>query len=192
MLFLLILQTLFIPWFFGIDKLSALLTIRTEEKIPKFFVFVCKVFVPVFSVVIFIISLIDDFTDDFGTADGYTGFHYTFAKLIWVFPVLLVGVLAFKPLETQENFDELVIHQYGIRFKPTEKFSLKSLVCNSAEYDIVNQRTFDKRSYAKAVAAWNKSQNEANLKKAAEGTTELASKPSGGAVAPIDEKVNVV
>merc|ERR1712137_1365751 len=60
LLFVLICQSVFIPWMVGIEKLSTLIEIATGDKIPKFYIFVIRVIVPIFAVLMFILGVINE------------------------------------------------------------------------------------------------------------------------------------
>lgn len=125
---------------------------------------------PIFSIVIFIISLVDEFNDwktcspeELAAAtcimsgrqmDGWTTGTYIGALIIWLLPILIVFVLALFPLKTQENLDSLVEYQYGIKFKECSKSKFEQIVCNEREYDICNQQVYNIRCYDNAVRAW--------------------------------------
>lgn len=115
LLFILVLQSVMIPWVYGIDKFATLIKIRTDETIPKPFILVIKILVPIFSFAIFIIALIAEFSE--GYPDTYNGGHVAATKLIWIIPILIIIICALRPLEHQESFDMLVKYQYGIEFK---------------------------------------------------------------------------
>lgn len=55
-------QTIFIPYIFGIEKLSELIYIRTKQRIPKFYIFVIRTFVPVFGAVMLYFSCAGEFS----------------------------------------------------------------------------------------------------------------------------------
>lgn len=114
LLFILVLQSIMIPWVYGIDKFATLIKIRTDENVNKVFIFVIKALVPIYSLAIFIIALIGEFTQEYPAEynDGIKAAGY----IIWLVPILIICICAFKPLESQESFDELVKYQYGICF----------------------------------------------------------------------------
>lgn len=74
LLALLFAQTIFIPFVFGIDRLSVLVYVRTGEYIPKAYVFVLKTFVPIFGFIMLHFSYVNEFAstryDKVSTKDG--------------------------------------------------------------------------------------------------------------------------
>jgi len=167
LIFVLFLQTVMIPWVYGLDKLCTLIKIRTDETVPKFVCFIVKTFVPLYSFAIFIIAIVDDFqVEDLDKSNGGTKAG---TKLIWILPILIVAVCAAMPLKDQETFDHLVISQYGIKFDEIELTMMDKLVCNDHPYTTTNDRLLKKRMFKNAEREWKKTHNLFNINKMKEG-----------------------
>jgi SNF family Na+-dependent transporter len=163
LVFVLLLQTIMIPWIYGFDKFATLIKIRTDETVPKPMVFIIKTFVPLYSFVILIISLVEDIQAEYPEELGYNVGFVAGTKILWIFPILIILLGAAKPLAEQENFDDLVEHQYGIRFIPEDQSIMAKLTANSHSYNEINKETLKKRTYKYAVKAWNKEHGPGKL-----------------------------
>ena len=98
------------------DKLAVLLKIRTGETIPKFVVIFIKFVIPCFIFIVFIMSWINEFSQNDGRdSDGWTGGITWAGRLLWIVPILIIFAGYFKPIETEEIYD-LIEKQYGIKF----------------------------------------------------------------------------
>lgn len=62
LLFCLLMELIFIGYLFGIDKLDVLLERRTGERIPKAVKYICMGFIPVFTSLMIILNLINEFS----------------------------------------------------------------------------------------------------------------------------------
>ena len=123
MLFCVLCELAFIPWIFGLEKLSVLMKIRTGEEMPKFVVFFIKYFIPVFIFIIFVISWINEFSTNEGRVkNGWTPGVTWLGRLIWIVPLLIIAVGWFKRIKTEEIYD-LIEKQYGIRFNPDGSYT---------------------------------------------------------------------
>lgn len=138
-------QCLFVPYFFGIHKLSELIFIRTGQRIPKFFILVIRTFVPLFGFIMLHFSYTGEFSTDkyiaktTGSAKWTAGHLWGFRLLI-IIPLIMWVVAMFFPLKECKSLDEYVEEQYGIRFKPEpEGFPMwKYLFLNQAEFEETN------------------------------------------------------
>ena len=84
----------FIPWIFGIDKLSILMKERTGEEIPKFVKFFIKYIIPIFIFFLFIMSWINEFSADTTAGrvkNGWTSGITWLGRLITFVP--LIGMI---------------------------------------------------------------------------------------------------
>ena len=98
-------------------KLSTLIYLRTGQYVPIFYVLVIRIFVPIFSVIILVIAIINEFADTTRReASNLTHGHIWGGRLIWILPLVAMVILMFVPLKGQKSFDELVAKQCGIRF----------------------------------------------------------------------------
>jgi len=159
----LFLQTIFIPFLFGIDKLSELVFIRTQQRIPKFFVFIIKTFVPVFGFIMLHFSYTGEFSMGTYTArtgyekidgkwvipDTYTGPRMTDGhlwgfRLLIIIPGLIAVVCMFIPLDGLKDIHVLIEEQYGIVFEEEPDVPLwKYLFKNEAAFKKTNPALYD-------------------------------------------------
>lgn len=102
LLLVLLLQTILLPWVFGMHKLSHLLYLRTGEYVPIFFVLVVRIFCPIFSFIIMIIAIVNEFGDtDSRFEKKWNQGHIWGARLIWLLPIIAMLALIFFPLAEQ-------------------------------------------------------------------------------------------
>lgn len=117
--FCVVLQLIIIPWMFGMDKLQVLLTERTGEKMPMAFVWMVKTFCPFIVFVVFILTFVGDFSSDTAASrlekNGWTPGITWAGRLMWIIPLVIIGVGACFPIQT-ENIYDLIEKQYGIKF----------------------------------------------------------------------------
>jgi len=117
LLFVLFLQTLLLPWIFGMHKLSQLIYFRTGQYIPMFLILVVRIFVPIFSLIILIIAIINEFSDtESRENNGWSQGHIWGARMIWLLPLVAFVILIFVPLKDQVSIEDLIVEQYGIKF----------------------------------------------------------------------------
>ena len=148
-------QSLFIPWFVGIEKLSVLVEIATGERIPKFMIFMIRLIVPLFSVLMLVFAIINEVdtadrtcTDpENSSCSHYSAGMLWASRLIWLGPIIVGAILCFFPLAKQKTFDQLVSEQYGITFSDKELTFLEKLTCNYREYTTHNQAALDSNSF---------------------------------------------
>lgn len=147
LLFVLLAQTLFLPWVVGMDKLSTLIYLHTGEYVPTFFVLVIRIFCPIFATIIFIISVVNEWDIEGRLEKKWTQGHIWGARMIWIIPLLSILITAFMPLKNQKSFDELVFEQFGLRFKNETTF-VQKLYMNRCEYEVENNETYKKCDFA--------------------------------------------
>ena len=101
LLLVLLLQSILLPWVFGMHKLSTLVYFRTGQYVPIFFVLVCRFFVPIFASIIMVIAIINEFADTNGRLVGksWTQGHLWGARMIWMLPIIAMIVLIFVPVK---------------------------------------------------------------------------------------------
>lgn len=113
-------QLIFIPWIFGMDKLSALMEARTQERIPKFVVYVIKFFIPLYIFVLFILAWVSEFsasTAEGRAATGWTAGITWLGRMIWFLPFIMMIVgFAFPNVQDPPSIYDLIKDQYGITF----------------------------------------------------------------------------
>jgi len=141
-------QTIFVPYLFGIDKLSELIFIRTDEYIPKFFVLVIRTFVPIFGFIMLHFSYTGEFSQtkyDAATQGSakLTAGHLWGFRLLIIIPMLMFVAAMFFPLKDCKSIEDLVEEQYGIKFVTEDKPLHEYLFKNSAEYTVVNTALFE-------------------------------------------------
>ena len=98
----LIVELILIPWVFGIDKLAALLEVRTKEVMPKFVKIFVKFVIPVYIIAIYILSWVKEFQKD-SKSEEDNGMPYGFlwlGRLLFILPMLTIVVGYFKRIET--------------------------------------------------------------------------------------------
>merc|ERR1711935_462959 len=118
LLFVLFLQTLLLPWIFGMHKLGTLIYLATDQKVPMFLVLVIRIFVPIFSFIILIISIINEFSDTTKRIEkGWNQGHIWGARIIWLTPLVFFVILMFVKVEGQEDIYDLIRNQFGIEFE---------------------------------------------------------------------------
>lgn len=144
----LFLQAYFIPWHFGMHKISQLMYFRTGQYVPIPYVLIIKIFVMIFSIIIFFIAFINEWDDTSRLNDDkWTQGHIWGGRLIWILPLIAGAVLAFFPLKDQEHIDELVLKQYGIRFDDSKMTFLQKVYGNKCEYIVTDQAVFDQLAH---------------------------------------------
>ena len=116
LLFCVLVELWLIPWYFGLDKLSTLMEIRTGEKIPKWTYPFIKFIIPAFIFVLFILTWIAEFSNNDGrNAAGWTAGHAWGGRMIMFIPLLLVALGAWKQVKC-DNIYDAIKEQYGIEF----------------------------------------------------------------------------
>jgi hypothetical protein len=121
-----------------------LIYFRTGQYVPIFYILVIRIFVPIFSFVILIIGIVNEFADTTGReAKGWNQGHIWGARMIWLLPLIVMVILLFVPLPGQDKWEDLLIRQYGIKFKDDLTF-VQKLYSNKCEFEVVNQAVFDK------------------------------------------------
>jgi len=143
-------QTLFIPYIFGIHKMSELIYIRTGQRIPKFFVLVIRTFVPLFGFIMLHFSYTGEFSLEkytkvtTGSAKWTAGHLWGFRMLI-IIPAIMFVVAMFFPLKECKSIDEMVEEQYGITFdaEPADLPMWKYIFKNDAAYTEVNSQLIE-------------------------------------------------
>jgi SNF family Na+-dependent transporter len=111
----------FIPWIFGMDKLSILMEARTGEKMPAFVKIFIKFVIPVFIFAVFILAWISEFSADSAESraeKGWTVGITWLGRMIWFLPLLFMIAGFFFPQAASGSPDvyDLIEEQYGIRF----------------------------------------------------------------------------
>jgi SNF family Na+-dependent transporter len=137
-LLVLFLQSLFLPWVVGMHKLSQLIYFRTGEYVPVFYVLVIRIFVPIFSFIILIIAIVNEFDTDGRYAMGWNAGHIWGARIWWMAPLVILVVLAFVPLKNLEVFDDLLQKQYGIKFDDSQMTLPQKLYSNKCAYTVTD------------------------------------------------------
>lgn len=111
---------------------------------PVFYVLIIRIFVPIFAAIILVISIVNEFGDtDSRTSSGWNQGHIWGGRLIWLIPLILMGIAAAFPLKNQEHFDELLAKQYGIRFDDSKITFLQKLYKNKCEFVIIDHGVYD-------------------------------------------------
>lgn len=113
----LIAELIFFPWIFGINKLEILMYRTTGEKIPFFVKLIVKFFITPFILIIFVIMWINEFRPSTQTSRGWPVAIAWAGRLLWIVPILCVGLGAIPALRVEcENVYDLIEQQHGIRF----------------------------------------------------------------------------
>lgn len=138
-------EVVLIAWVFGINKMSELIFIRTGDRIPKFYIFILRIFVPAFATMMLIFGWIHEFTQvPQLKKEGYTDAQVWGARFIWLIPLTMCVVAAFFPNKHIKPIDLCIKEQFGIVFeKETDVSYCRWLVKNDAKYTITNQAMFD-------------------------------------------------
>lgn len=144
LLVVLFLQTIFVPWVVGMHKMSTLIYLRTGQYVPIFYVLVIRIFCPIFSIIILIIAIVNEFSDTSGReASGWNQGIIWGARLIWIAPLVAMFVLMGFPLKGQDSFDELVLKQYGLRFDDSKMSFIQKVYSQRCDYIVVDQALFN-------------------------------------------------
>jgi hypothetical protein len=102
LLLVLFLQSLLLPWVFGMHKLSTLIYLRTGQYVPIFYVLVIRIFVPIFSLIILIIAIVNEFAStESREKKMWNQGHIWGARMIWLLPIVAMIILIFFPLKNQ-------------------------------------------------------------------------------------------
>lgn len=144
LLLVLFIQTILLPWVFGMHKLSTLIYLRTGQYVPIFYVLVVRIFVPIFSLIILIIAIINEFGDLEGRVKAkWTQGHIWGARMIWLLPIIAMLVLIPFPRPDQPALNDLILQQYGIVFDDSNMTFLQKIWGNKCEYKIENQEVWN-------------------------------------------------
>lgn len=110
-------QCIFIPYIFGIHRLSELIFFRTGSRVPKFYVLVIRTFVPLFGFIMLHFGYTGEFsTDKYEAAIAQPmndGIFWGLRMLI-IIPGLMFVWGMFFPIKDCVDINELVRQQYGI------------------------------------------------------------------------------
>jgi len=128
-------ELIFIGWMFGIDKLDILLERRTGENIPKVVKYICMYFIPVFTFLMMILNLSNEFSEEKAKARNWNWIITFLGRMLFVIPILIGLFLgSIKRYPATISVYTLIEEQYGIEFNCkgyfdhtfTEKKSLKN------------------------------------------------------------------
>jgi hypothetical protein len=145
LLVVLFLQTIFIPWVVGMHKMSQIMYFRNGEYVPIFYILVIRIFVPIFSIIITIIAIVNEFGDTDGRkAKGWNQGHIWGARLIWLLPLIIMVILMFVPLKGIKTFDELVAEQYGIKLDDSNLTQLQRIYAQKCEFTVIDQAVYNR------------------------------------------------
>lgn len=144
LLWVLFLQTLLLPWVFGMHKLSQLIYFRTGEYVPILLILIVRIFVPIFSFIILIIAIVNEFADTEGReAKNWNQGHIWGARMIWLLPMVAFVILIFVPIKEQESIESLLHKQYGIRFDDSEMTMVQKIYSNKCKWQVTDEAVFD-------------------------------------------------
>lgn len=153
LLLCLLAQSIFIPWVFGMHKFSQLVKFRTGQSVPKFYVFVVRVFCPVFSFIMLHLNYTSEFdeksmlsrvkamisidpeakkmmTQDEIDAEiaSQTSRAYGLiwgGRMLFILPLVFLVIGICYPLKGMKGIHQLIEEQYGIKFTDDESSKLK-------------------------------------------------------------------
>jgi hypothetical protein len=125
-------------------KLSTLIYLRTGQYVPIFYILVIRIFVPLFSTVILIIAIVNEFGDiESREKKMWTQGHIWGARMIWLLPIVAMLICMAFPLKDQVSAEELILKQYGIEFNDSEMKLLTKIWSNKCPYDIVDVEVYN-------------------------------------------------
>lgn len=140
---------MFLPYIIGAHVLSELIYIRTRTRIPKFYIFILKTFVPLFGFIMFHFSYTGEFSTDkyvsstTGEAKMTSGHLWGFRMLI-ILPTLMFVVSIFFIPEDIRSWEECIEEQYGIKFINEPDTTVWTyLFKNDAAYEKTNEAQFN-------------------------------------------------
>jgi len=137
LLLVLFMQTVLLPWVFGMHKLSTLIYLRTGQYVPIFYVLVCRIFCPIFSFIILIIAIVNEFGDTENRyKSGWTTGHVWGARMIWLLPIVAMLICIGFPLKGQMSITDLISAQYGITFDDSDLKWYEKVYSNRCSYKI--------------------------------------------------------
>jgi len=120
-------QCIFIPYVFGIHKLSEMIHIRTGSRVPKFYVLVIKTFVPLFGFIMLHFGYTGEFSAEKyakAQAQSLTDGHFWGLRLLIIIPGILFVIGIFYPHPDIVDIHVLIEEQYGIVLKDKETLPL--------------------------------------------------------------------
>lgn len=122
LLFVFVAEVILIPWVWGVDRLSELIFLRTGDRIPRFYIFILKIFCPFFACLMLHFGYVIEWasteqrTEEWKYSEGMIWG----ARMLWFLPMCAFIISIFFPLKEIRPIEDHIMDQFGIVFENEE------------------------------------------------------------------------